>query len=71
MINIDGKQVANNIRAERIRAGITIEDVCSKLNVSKPTYIDYEKDASKVKTSFLIELSRYFECNINMFFYTK
>lgn len=71
MKTIDGIQIANNIKAERIRAGITIEEVCSKLNISKPTYIEYEKNASKIQTSFLIKLSNLFECNINMFFYTK
>lgn len=68
---LTGKQIANNIKAERNRAGIIIEDVCKNLNISKPTYIDYEKDASKIKTSLLIELSKLFNCDINMFFYTK
>ena len=71
MIKINGVQVANNIKAERNRAGITIDEVVAKLNISKPTYIGYEKDASKIQTSFLIELADYFDCNINMFFYTK
>lgn len=68
---INGIQIANNIKAERNRAGITIDEVCSKLGISRPTYIEYEKDASKIQTSFLIKLADYFDCNINMFFYTK
>ena len=68
---IDGKQIANNIKAERNRSRITIDEVCSTLNISRPTYVDYEKDASKIKTSMLIDLSKLFDCNINMFFYTK
>lgn len=68
---IDGKQIASNIKAERNRAGITIEDVCKKLNVSRPTYIEYEKDARIIKTEFLLRLADYFECSIDMFFYTK
>lgn len=68
---LDGIQVANNIKAERNRAGITIEDVCKTLNVSRPTYIEYEKNASKIQTSFLLQLANYFQCDINMFFYTK
>lgn len=68
---IDGKTIANNIRAERNRANITIEDVCKNLNVSRPTYIKFEKDASVIKTEFLIRLSNYFECSIDAFFYTK
>lgn len=68
---IDGKIIANNIKAERNRAGITIENVCKSLNVSRPTYIEYEKDAGIVKTDFLLKLANYFECSIDMFFYTK
>ena len=68
---LTGIQIANNIKAERNRAGITIDDVCENLNISKTTYIEYEKDASKIQTSFLIKLSNLFECNIDMFFYTK
>jgi DNA-binding XRE family transcriptional regulator len=68
---VDGKQIANNIKAERNRADIVIEDVCKELNISRPTYISYEKDASNVKTSTLIELAKMFNCDINMFFYTK
>lgn len=71
MTMLNGKQIANNIKAERNRSGVLIEDVCKQLNICKPTYIDYEKDASKVKTSVLIELSKLFDCDINMFFYTK
>ena len=68
---LDGVQIANNIKAERNRAGITIEDVCKTLNVSRPTYIEYEKNASKIQTSFLLQLAAYFQCDINMFFFTK
>lgn len=68
---LTGNQIANNIKAERNRAGITIEEVCEKLNVSRPTYIEYEKNAELIKTKILIELSDLFKCDINMFFYTK
>lgn len=69
--NIDGKQIANNIRAERNRANITIEDVCKNLDISRPTYIKFEKDAGIIKTDFLLRLANYFECSIDDFFYTK
>lgn len=68
---IDGKQIANNIKAERNRAGIVIEEVCKELNISRPTYISYEKDASGIKITFLIQLAILFQCDIKMFFYTK
>lgn len=68
---VDGKQIANNIKAERNRANIVIDDVCKTLDISRPTYISYEKDASNIKTSVLIELAKLFDCDINMFFYRK
>lgn len=71
MKDLDGIIVANNIKAERNRAGIIIEDVCKKLSIAKCTYISYEKDASKIQTTTLIKLAKLFDCDINMFFYTK
>lgn len=70
-MKLDGKQIANNIKAERNRAGIVIEEVCAKLNISRPTYISYEKDASGIKVIFLIQLADLFQCDIKMFFYIK
>lgn len=68
---ITGYDIASNIKAERNRANVTIDDVCKALNISKPTYIEYEKNAELVKAKILIKLSNLFNCNINMFFYTK
>jgi len=68
---ITGYDIASNIKAERNRANVTIDEVCKALNISKPTYIEYEKNAELVKTKILIRLSNLFNCNINMFFYTK
>lgn len=70
-MKLDGKKLANNIKAERNRADITIDEVAEKLGICRATYISYEKDASGVKASILIQLSYLFDCDINMFFYTK
>ncbi len=70
-MDLDSKQIANNIKAERNRAGLTIEEVCSKLKVSRPTYIKYEKDADTIKASQMVALAKLFNCKIEMFFYTK
>lgn len=68
---IDGKTIASNIKAERNRAGIVIDEVCKKLDIAKPTYIGYEKNAEKIQTQMLVKLAELFDCDINMFFYTK
>ena len=41
---IDGKVVANNIRAERNRANLTQEETAKRLDISTKTYISYEED---------------------------
>lgn len=66
--NISGKQIADNIRAERNRANIKIETISQELNISRPTYIEYEKDAEKVKICTLIKLANLFGCTIDCFF---
>jgi transcriptional regulator with XRE-family HTH domain len=69
--HITEEQIGNNIKAERCRAGLTIEEVCEKLDISRPTYIGYEKNAELVRTQMLIKLAELFNCDIDMFFYTK
>lgn len=68
MNKITGVILANNIRAERNRANMTIDETIDKLGVSKPTYIEYEKDAKTLKVEYLIKLSEIFKCDINNFF---
>lgn len=68
---ISGKRIADNIRAERNRANITIETIEKELNISRPTYIEYEKDAEKVKVRTLIKLADLFNCSIACFFVQK
>lgn len=72
MVNeIDGKKISDNIRAERNRANITIEAISEELNISKPTYIEYEKNAEKIKVGILIKLAKMFDCSISCFFVQK
>lgn len=67
-ISLDGKVIANNIRAERNRAHLTQEETAKKLNVTSRTYITYEEDARSVKATTLNELANIFGCNINDFY---
>lgn len=68
MNKISGKTIANNIRAERNRAGLTQEATAKYLNISTKTYISYEEDARNVKSTTLYNLSILFKCNINSFY---
>ncbi len=66
---INGKEIANNLRAERNRIKMTQEDVAKKLNITLRTYVSYEEDASTVKATTLYMLSKILNCNISDFFY--
>lgn len=65
------KIVSDNIRAERNRSKITIDIIVKELDISKPTYIEYEKDAVNVRVDTLIKLSKLFKCKVSDFFYIK
>lgn len=71
MNEIDGIKIADNIRAERNRANITIEKIESELNISRPTYVEYEKNAEKIKVGILLKLANLFNCSITSFFVRK
>lgn len=68
---IDGKKIADNIRAERNRSNVTMDEITNKLSISRPTYIEYEKDAEKIKIGTLIKLAKLFGCNLECFFIQK
>lgn len=68
---VESKKIADNIRAERNRANITIEEITHNLKISRTTYIEYEKDAEKIKVGTLIKLAKLFDCEINCFFVQK
>ena len=68
---IDGKKIADNIRAERNRANVTMEAITAELDISRPTYIEYEKDAEKIKVGTLIKIAKMFGCSIDCFFMQK
>lgn len=67
--NITGKEIANNLRAERNRAKLTQEEVAKKLDITLRTYVSYEEDASTIKATSLYLLSKIFNCKISDFFY--
>ena len=66
---INGKEIANNLRAERNRKKMTQEEVARRLDITLRTYVSYEEDASTVKAPTLYLLSKILNCNISDFFY--
>ena len=69
MKEINGKRIANNIRAERNRANLTQEETAAELpNVTLRTYVSYEEDAKRIKATTLYMLSKIFDCKIESFY---
>lgn len=65
---ISGKEISNNLRAERNRADLTQEEVANKLDVTLRTYVSYEEDASTIKATTLYLLSNIFGCKVSDFY---
>lgn len=68
---ISGKEISNNLRAERNRADLTQEEVANKLDVTLRTYVSYEEDASTIKATTLYLLSNIFGCKVSDFYMQK
>jgi len=66
--SISGKEISNNIRAERNRVKLTQEEVANKLGITSRTYLKYEEDAKNIKATTLYALSKLFMCNIGDFY---
>ena len=66
--DISGKDIADNIRAERNRADLTQEEVAKNLNVTLRTYISYENDAKGIRATTIYNLANLFGCSIDAFY---
>ena len=69
--HLDGKEIANNIRAERNRAKLTQEYVAKELGITTKTYISYEANAQSIKDTPLYNLSLILKCNVTDFYLQK
>lgn len=65
---LDGKVIANNIRAERNRVNLTQEYVAKELGITTRTYVTYEDDAKNISATMLYKLSIILNCNISAFY---
>ena len=60
-------QLGKNIKAERIRCGLSPEEVGNKLGITSRQYSNYES-GHRVDGITLYLLSKIFNCNINAFY---
>ena len=62
-----GEVIANNLRAERTRKKLKRWQCAEVLGISNVQYYNLEQDASGIKFSYIIQLARLFDCNVNAF----
>lgn len=53
----------NNLRAERIRLGLTAGQVASEIDVHPNTLLAWERGESQPLSSNLMKLSEYYDCS--------
>ena len=56
-IKLAENTLGQRIKAQRIRMGLTQEQLAEKMFVPKTTISTYERDASDIKSSVLVELA--------------
>ena len=56
--------VLNNIEAERVRKGLTVEEISAQLGISRKTYSKYVK-GSPIPSKVLLQLSSMFSCSVD------
>ncbi len=62
------KQVGYELKALRIKNGLTIEAAAKLLEINEDTLCEYEKDASNIKISSLNKILEFYEEDIFIFF---
>lgn len=61
-------KLGKNIKAERIRIGMTIDEVSEKLGITSRQYSNYES-GHRIDGITLFLLANIFKCNINAFYF--
>lgn len=62
------KYIANNIKSNRVRCGLTQEDMANKLGISRVTYCDYETNPQRLKIETLQFIADILYCDLADFF---
>lgn len=62
--------LANEIKANRKRYGLTQSDVASKMGISLTTYVNYENNPFSMSIGFLIKLCEVLDKNLATVFFT-
>lgn len=57
-----------SLRAARVNAGLTLEDVSKETGISKPTLINYELHPGEIKVKTLRALCNLYKVNVDDIF---
>lgn len=64
----DPKKIAANIRAERCRLYLKQEEVANKVGISRASYLEFERDATKLRVGTLLKIADALGCDIDIFY---
>lgn len=59
------KVIYANIEAERVRHGLSKEELSSELDVSSKTYQNWQQKKSDIPASKLMTMAKLFDCSID------
>lgn len=57
--------MSNTIKSERVRAGMSQDDLAEALGISRTILVSYEKDVGTCPTNRLISMSNLFGCSLD------
>lgn len=60
-------EIKITLRAARVNAGLSQDDVCEVLHISKPTLVRWEQRADNIKATQLKTLSELYHIPMNAF----
>lgn len=67
-MKIDGKIVGMELRALRVKNGLSAEEVCKNLDIDTSTLYKFERDASKIRLGILEQLLNFYGIDTFIFF---
>lgn len=67
-MKIDGKTIGMELRALRIKKGLSVEEVCKNINIDRSTLYKCERDANKMRLGILEQLLNFYGIDTFIFF---
>ncbi len=68
MKNLTNEQIGNNMKAMRVKANMTQQEVAEKLGVNRVTVLNWENKPGTVSIKIFVDLANTYKCNVADFF---